>query len=61
MSKLGSLSRAIARFLPGALENESLCGRAARSLGPESWVCRLIDALLGEGHCREEMEWLRKK
>lgn len=59
---LGHLSRAIASLLPGALENESVCGRLARSFGADSWICRLLDALVGEpGHCRAEAEWLRKK
>ena len=55
---LGSASRTLNSYLPGALDGESLCGRAARCLGPDSCVCRLIDAVLGEGHCRDE---LRKK
>lgn len=58
--RLGDLSRLVARLLPGSLDGESLSGRAYRH-GPQSWPVRLIDALLGEGHCRVCFIWEAKE
>lgn len=66
-SRLGDVSRWVNQKIPGALPEETLCGRCARKWGPLSPMCLLIDSVpfLGFGHCYEEMLYalrgLRKK
>lgn len=53
-SALGHLSVLINEWT-GGIAGESICGRLARRFGPQSLICHAIDAVLGEGHCRDEL------